>query len=181
MGGNSVSNRALTKFLMSEHMLEIEVGRHLRQPNSHRFCRACQKAGSGDIIGDEKHALTDCVRCWVAKMDGVIELLFVLGDAEVTSHDEATLYELMPYIARILRKSLLFFLQVRQLRSATMVFSTHQSTLIRIMPRQLPELEIEAQARTCFKGLFQTEHHALLELPLKNYNVRGFPPHTQEI
>ena len=36
-------------------------------------------------------------------------------------------------------------------QSATRVFSTHQATLIRIMPKQSPDLDIEDQARTRFQ------------------------------
>lgn len=46
----------LTKFITSNHHLEIEKGRHNNKPREERICRACNR----DAVEDEHHLLVDC-------------------------------------------------------------------------------------------------------------------------
>ena len=46
---------AVTRFRLSNHRLAIEVGRHLNVNREERKCFACE------IIGDEYHALFECI------------------------------------------------------------------------------------------------------------------------
>jgi hypothetical protein len=43
------SRKILTKFRISDHKLEIEIGRYKKVPREQRICKACK------VLDDEKH------------------------------------------------------------------------------------------------------------------------------
>ena len=53
---NFYQRKIIAKFRCSDHVLEIEKGRHLKVPREERFCRFCTNAE----IESEEHFLSDC-------------------------------------------------------------------------------------------------------------------------
>ena len=43
-------------------MLEVETGRCNQTAHSERYCQRCRKALLVDVVGDQMHALTQCLR-----------------------------------------------------------------------------------------------------------------------
>ena len=48
------SRKILTKFRISDHKLEIEIGRYKKVPREQRICKACK------VLDDEKHCFLHC-------------------------------------------------------------------------------------------------------------------------
>ena len=48
------SRKILTKFRISDHKLEIEIGRYKKVPREQRICKACK------VLDDEKHFFLYC-------------------------------------------------------------------------------------------------------------------------
>jgi hypothetical protein len=48
------SRKILTKFRLSDHKLEIEIGRYKKVPREQRICKACK------VLDDEKHFFLHC-------------------------------------------------------------------------------------------------------------------------
>ena len=84
---NTKWGRTLIRWLLSEHMLEIEVGRYSRTPRQQCFCRRCFTDLGVEILGDEFHALNYCVRAQAhrfntaAKIRSHLERYDILVDA----------------------------------------------------------------------------------------------------
>ena len=57
----------LQRWLLSEHNLEIELGRHARVSREHRFCKWCERVAGNCIVGDELHSLSACGRVTAAR------------------------------------------------------------------------------------------------------------------
>ena len=51
---NFNSRKILTKFRISDHKLEIEIGRYKKVPREQRICKACK------VLDDEKHFFLYC-------------------------------------------------------------------------------------------------------------------------
>ena len=51
---NFNSRKILTKFRISDHKLEIEIGRYKKVPREQRICKACK------VLDDEKHLFLHC-------------------------------------------------------------------------------------------------------------------------
>ena len=65
-GGGGATGRALLRWCLSEHDLEVETGRYRRMDRNSRWCKRCLCSGR-QIIGDEWHALTSCTRANAAR------------------------------------------------------------------------------------------------------------------
>ena len=57
------TRKQLTRLRISAHRLPVETGRYARPiiPTTERFCELCKKCSRGNIFGDEKHLLLNCV------------------------------------------------------------------------------------------------------------------------
>jgi hypothetical protein len=51
---NFNSRKILTKFRISDHKLEIEIGRYKKVPREQRICKTCK------VFDDEKHFFLHC-------------------------------------------------------------------------------------------------------------------------
>ncbi|CAE8635346.1 unnamed protein product [Polarella glacialis] len=56
------SHRALCRWFLSSHLLEIETGRYARITRERRWCRRCYLSLGIRVLGDEAHALQYCLR-----------------------------------------------------------------------------------------------------------------------
>ena len=54
--------RVLYRWMLSSHKLEIETGRYEGIPRPQRWCRRCLSALGIQMVGDEEHCLSVCVR-----------------------------------------------------------------------------------------------------------------------
>ena len=52
--------RAMTKFRLSSHTLEIERGRYDKTPPEKRFCTYCKDMTGREIVEDEEHFIFHC-------------------------------------------------------------------------------------------------------------------------
>ena len=97
MSKRSERSRALTKWLVSEHDLEIETGRFnwTKIPREQRWCSHCQKKSGALIIGGEKHALSECGRVWGKKCNNWLEVVDRL-EREKVELQAGYFYELIP-------------------------------------------------------------------------------------
>ena len=46
-----LSGRSLNNFLLSAHLLEIEIGRYIRQQREQRYCQACRRSMGSNVLG----------------------------------------------------------------------------------------------------------------------------------
>ena len=53
---------AMPRWMLSSTLLEVEVGIYTHTPREKRFCRKFYLVTGTHLIGDEKHAPTECVR-----------------------------------------------------------------------------------------------------------------------
>jgi len=53
---------AISKFRLSNHRLNIELGRYNNVPKENRICHFCQQSNNANIIDCEYHAFFKCVK-----------------------------------------------------------------------------------------------------------------------
>ena len=75
------AGQVLQRWLLSEHNLEIELGRHARVPREQRYCKWCQRFADNYVIGDEVHSLCICGRAAVAREQCLSKMRTLLGEA----------------------------------------------------------------------------------------------------
>ena len=87
------TKKALNKFVMSDHKLEIETHRFVknRQNRESRHCKFCLSMGA-ENTGDEKHALDVCLQFESARVV-LVERVLVLG-IEIANHS-SSYYQLL--------------------------------------------------------------------------------------
>jgi len=80
MGGSCARARALSRWLLGEHNLEVETGRYHRVVASERWCKCCLPMR---CIGNELHALSSCKRAATTKMQCSLDLMDIFENAKV--------------------------------------------------------------------------------------------------
>ena len=78
------AGRALLHWLLSEHNLEIETGRHARVPRQQRWCKRCLHTANIYVLGDELHCLTTCLRGEVARASCLAGMAGLFDEAQLT-------------------------------------------------------------------------------------------------
>ena len=76
----TLPGRALNKFLLSAHLLEVETGRYARQQREHRYCQACKRSLGLSILGDEQHSLSVCARASHQRQQSYLSYTCILSD-----------------------------------------------------------------------------------------------------
>merc|ERR1719223_2171812 len=95
MGGSCAHARALSRWLLGEHNLEVETGRYHRVVASERWCKCCLPWRS---LGNELHALTTCRRAATTKMQCSLELMDIFEKAKIDTGVDALVGELLRHI-----------------------------------------------------------------------------------
>ena len=85
------------RWFLCEHDLEIERGRFStgRVPHNVRYCKACV---GQQLLGDEKHALVECERCWMVKVDAYFDINDTFEQEDV-EHEAGNLYEVLAVLS----------------------------------------------------------------------------------
>lgn len=84
---SSEGGRALRRWLLCEHNLEVETGRFRGVHKDYRWCTRCQKQGYQEV-GDEVHALGLCLRGHRKKVEVAVDLLELFWKHEVILDDD---------------------------------------------------------------------------------------------
>ena len=77
------AGRILQRWLLSEHNLEVELGRHARVPHEQRWCKWCLREDNVYVIGDESHSLSVCGRVAVARLACLNKMRTLMSEAGV--------------------------------------------------------------------------------------------------
>ena len=101
---SSDAGKALKRWLICEHDLEIETGRFRRVAPEMRWCRYCMKHGR-QVIGDERHALGTCLRGYDMKVQIAVDLLELFWRNEICLDDDDGLqmhiHELLAHVHKL--------------------------------------------------------------------------------
>ena len=76
------AGRVLLRWLLSEHNLEVEVGRHARVAREVRWCKRCLRETATRVLGDEAHCLSTCVRAEAQRTSCILKLRGLFAEAQ---------------------------------------------------------------------------------------------------
>ena len=96
---------SLYRFLLSAHLLEVEIGRYTRQQREHRYCQVCRRIAGRSVLGDEAHNLSDCIRSLADKrwvQERILDLFREAGMSHRLTGD--TIYDMLPFLELLNRK-----------------------------------------------------------------------------
>ena len=98
---SSRPGRAIYRWLLSWHRLEVETGRYQRTQRQERYCKKCHLKCGLKVVGDELHSLSSCFRAQGCRENARRQLLEIFDQSRVAVSSEANLVEMAAHVAKL--------------------------------------------------------------------------------
>ena len=81
--------RCIYKWLLSNHRLEVETGRFNGIARAQRYCVRCFRETGLEVLGDEAHAITTCIRASSERhsIKSIMRTIFLRGGVQIGEAD----------------------------------------------------------------------------------------------